>query len=61
MVGILRTIENGNLQTPLSYSPQKILSDDPWTKSVRPLTAVAVLPLVSATSDPLTTEILQVV
>jgi hypothetical protein len=39
MMHISRTIENGNLQMALSYSSQKILSNDPRTKSVGPLAA----------------------
>jgi hypothetical protein len=32
-------VENDNLQTPVLYTPQKFLSDDTWTKYVRPPTA----------------------
>ena len=39
MMHISRTIENGNLQMALSYSSQKILLNDPRTKSVGPLAA----------------------
>ena len=39
MMHISRTIENGNLQMALSYSSQKILLDDPQTKSMGPLAA----------------------